>query len=106
MSSVVAVAGSGLGIDGGDHPIRGDLPSDPQRPVVAGLQVLTEDRGQQPHRLTGRLGHIGEPVEDGEQGVTVACAGVHQGVAGGLVVPVDDRLAGAAVVVTTGQHGP
>src|SRR5205085_3425793 len=36
----------GLRIDGGDDPVRGDPPRDPQRAVRTGFQVLTQDGGQ------------------------------------------------------------
>ena len=44
----------GLGVHGGDHPVLGDPPGDPERAVVGLLQVLAQHRGQQ----LGRLGHL------------------------------------------------
>jgi hypothetical protein len=45
-------------------------------------------------------------VQGGQQGIAVAGPGVDQRVPGGLVVPVDDRLAGRGVVVTIAEHRP
>ena len=48
----------GLGVDGGDHPVRGDPPGDPPPPVGAvgaldRFHVLAGDQRQQRHRLGG-----------------------------------------------------
>ena len=95
----------GLRVDGRDHPVRGHLAGNAQHPVRAGLQVLPQHRGQQPHGLRHRVGQL-LAVQGGQHRVPVPGAGVDQRVPGCLVVPVDDRLAGTGVVVTAGQQGP
>jgi hypothetical protein len=96
----------GLRVDGGDDPIGGDFAGDAQPPVVAGLKVLPEDGGQQLHRLGDRLVQVLAPGQDAEQRIPVTGPGIDQRLAGGLVVPIHDRLARAGVVVTSGKHLP
>jgi hypothetical protein len=50
------VAMAGIGVDGGDHPVGGDLTRDPEAAVRGLLQVLAGHRGQQPHGLSHRRG--------------------------------------------------
>jgi hypothetical protein len=82
----------GFGVDGGDDPVRGDLPRDAQHPAGARLQVLAQHRGEELCRLHDRFGQVLEPVEGSEEGVAVPGAGVDQGLPGRFVGPVDDRL--------------
>lgn len=47
---------AGVGVDGGDHPIRNDVPGDAPAPVGAigaldGFHVLAGDQAQKCHRL-------------------------------------------------------
>ena len=105
----VLVAGAGLvrvpglGVDGGDHPLRGHLPGDPPAPVGAvgalgRFDVLAGHQRQQPDRLRrGRpeflLGQVPQqPVRITDQGVDQPRPGVG-------VVPGDRRLARIVVVV-------
>jgi hypothetical protein len=44
---------AGIWVDGGDHPVGGDLAGDPEAAVATLLQVLAHHRRQQP----GGLGH-------------------------------------------------
>ena len=86
----------GVGVDGGDHPVRRDLAGDPPPPVGAvgalgGLDVLAGDQRQQRHRL-GRLARPSRRVarvEPGQHRQRVADQRVDQLVAGGRVVPGD-----------------
>ena len=55
------VAVTGLRIDGGDHPIRGDPPSDAEHAVVALVEVLADHGRQQLGRLGHRLGASSRP---------------------------------------------
>jgi len=48
-AGLVAVAG--LGVDGGDHPVGGDLRGDPEAAIGVLLQVLAHHGGQQPSGL-------------------------------------------------------
>ena len=94
---------SRLGVDGGDHPVRGHPPGDAPSPVGAiralgGLDILAGDQRQQRHRL-GRswaqflLGQVPE------QSQRVADQGVDQLVAGALIVPGDPRFSRPGVVM-------
>jgi hypothetical protein len=87
----------GLGVDGGDHPVFGDLAGDPPSPIgpvaaLGGLDVLPGDQRQQRHRRGGRLGQFRVP-DRGHQRVRVVHQGRDQGVLGARVIPVDLRLA-------------
>jgi hypothetical protein len=68
----------GLRVDGGDDPVRGDLPGDAEHAVGAGFQVLTQHRGEQLRRLHHRLRQVPITVKGGEQGVAVTGPGVDQ----------------------------
>ena len=88
----------GLGVDGGDHPVRGDLAGDPPPAVGAvgalgGFDVLPGDQRQQRHRLGGR-GPRSCVGQVRQQPVGVADQGVDQLVAGVAVVPGDRRFPG------------
>ena len=95
----------GLRIHGRDHPVRCHLPGDTHHAVRSGLQVLAQHRGQQLHSLRHHVRQL-LPVQGGQQHVAIPGPGVHQRVPGRLVVPVDDRLARAGVVVATGKQRP
>jgi len=74
-------------------------------PVLSGLKVLAEHGGQQLDGLSHRVRQL-PPLDHGQYRVAVPGAGVDQHLPGRGVVPVDDRLAGADVVITTGQQRP
>jgi hypothetical protein len=74
-----------------------------EHPVLVGLQVLAQDRGQQRARLLDRVGELAA-IQHGQQRVPVPSPRVDQLLAGIHIVPVDDRLDRAGVVVPTAQH--
>jgi len=100
-AGLVAVAG--LRVDQRQHPIRGDALGDDEA-AVGGLLDILADHGRQ---QLGRLGGVWAEL-DAAQGVQRPVAipeqRVHQLLAGGLIVPVADRLAGLLVVVVTQQR--
>jgi hypothetical protein len=94
----------GVGVHGGDHPILGHPPRDPERSIGAGLQVLAQHRGQQ-RRLCHRVGELAA-IQQREHREPVPGPGVDQLLAGRPVVPVDLRLAGRDVAIPARQHRP
>jgi hypothetical protein len=107
LVAVIAVGGglvavAGLGVDGGDDPIRCGPLEDPEAAVAGLLDVLAGHRRQQ----FGRLGHPGvQPLlAQGKVGpIGVADQGVHQRLPSGPVGPVTSRLARRGVVICTLQ---
>ena len=95
----------GVRVHGGDHPVLRNPTRDPERPIGAGLQVLTQHRGQQRRRLLHRLGQFAA-IQQREHREPVPGPRIDQLFAGGPVVPVDLRLAVADVVVPAAQHHP
>jgi hypothetical protein len=90
---------AGLRIDGGDHPVGGDLAGDPPRSrPLAWLDVLAGDQRQQRDRLTllGAKLDIGHSVEHGQ---CVVDQPRHQRLGGLKVVPGAHWLAWTVVVV-------
>src|SRR5215216_910651 len=100
--SLVAV--TGLRVDGGDHPVLGHPPGDPQGAVVALLQVLADHGGQQLRRLA-QFGAQLTALQHHQTRQRVAGPGVDQRLTGIGIVPVDLRLGCGGVVVTATQHG-
>ena len=95
----------GVGVHGGDHPILGHPPRDPEHVVRAFLQVLAQHRGQQRRRLPDRVGKPAT-IQQREHREPIASPGVDQLLTSGPVVPVDLRLAVAGVVVPAAQPRP
>ena len=98
------VAVTGLRVDGGDHPVLGHPPGDPQGAVVALLQILADHGGQQLRRLA-QLGAQLTALQQHQTCQRVAGPGVDQRLTGLGIVPVDLRLGCGGVVVTAPQHG-
>jgi hypothetical protein len=96
---------TGLGIDGGDDPIRGGALKDPEAPVGGLFDVLTGDGGQQRRRLDHSWGQplAPQPIVGP---VGVADQRVHQHLAGSTVGPVTGRLARRPVIVVSLQQPP
>ena len=102
-SGLVPVAG--LGVHGGDDPIRCGPLEDPKAPVRRLLDVLAGHRGQQRRRLghpriqpfapQGKVGPAGIPDQR-----------VHQRLTGRPIGPVTGRLARRPVVVLALQQPP
>ena len=103
----------GVGVDGGDHPVRRGPPGDPPPPVGAvgalgRFDVLAGHQRQQRHRF-GRLPTLGldrVEVQSVQQGEGVADQRGHQLVTGGRVVPRDRRLPGLRVVLPGQRRQP
>ena len=95
---------TGLGINGGDHPIRRDFPGDTECGIATILTVLAQDRGQQFPGLADRAGHL-PALEDAQTREPVRSEISHEQFAGRGVIPIADRFAGRAVVIITDQHG-
>ena len=99
----------GLGIHGGDHPLRGHLPGDAPASVGAigalgGFDVLPGDQRQQPDRLgRGRVEFLLGQVS--QQPVRVRDQGIHQLFASVGVVPGNRRLPRQGVVVPGAPRG-
>jgi hypothetical protein len=86
---------TGVGIDGGDHPIRRGALEDPEAPVAGFLDVLASQQRR-------RLGHPRvQPLapQGGMSPVGIPDQRIHQRLAGGPVGPVTGRLARRAVVI-------
>jgi hypothetical protein len=101
----VAIGAHGLvdvpavGVDGGDHPVRGSARRDPPAPLaVARLDVLAGDQRQQADRFAGRAIEL-ESVDSGEHDERVVDQSGHELLAGFVVVPGDAWLARIAVVM-------
>ena len=96
----------GLGVDGGDHPVLGDPAGDPEHPVLAGLEVLAQHRGQQrrglarpprPARARPAPPGTAYPSRARESINSSRAAGSSQSICGFAV---------AGVVIATRQHRP
>ena len=96
---------TGIGVNGGDDPVPGDLAGDTKPPVVALLEVLAQHRGQQFSHLDDLDGQV-PSVEHAETGEPIGGQLSDELFAGDRVVPVTRRLAARPVVVIAGQHGP
>ena len=96
---------TGLGVDRRDDPVGRDPPRDPKRPVLAPLEVLAHERGQQLRRLR-HLGRQLAAIERQQQRVGVGGERVDKRPAGVRVVVVADRLASGGVVVLAPQRPP
>ena len=93
----------GLGIHGGDHPVRHGAPGDAPAPVPAigvlgRLHVLAGDQRQQAHRVRRRLTQL-DIGQLGRQPYRITDQTVHQVGPGRLVVPGDPWFARVGVVV-------
>jgi hypothetical protein len=95
----------GVRIHGGDHPILGHPPRDPEHPLGAGLQVLAQHRGQQRRRLPHRVGELAT-IQHREHREPVPGPGVDQLLAGRPVIPVDLRLTSRDIAIPARQHRP
>jgi hypothetical protein len=93
----------GLRVDGGDNPVRGDLPRDPERPGGVLFQVLAGHGGQQRRRLRQHRAQL-PPVHGTQQRAGVAGQRVHQLLACRSILVVADRLARGHIIVVAGQH--
>jgi hypothetical protein len=96
---------AGIRVDGGDHPVDGDLARDPEPAIGALLQVLAHHHGQQP----GGLGHRRRQqaaLQDPQHRMPIPGARIHQRRPGRLVIPVDLRLGQAGVLVGAAKHRP
>jgi hypothetical protein len=71
------VAVAGVGVDGGDHPVGGDLAGDPEAAIGALLQILAHHRGQQPHGLGHRRGQRAA-LQDPKHRTRIPGARIHQ----------------------------
>jgi hypothetical protein len=97
------VAVPGIRVDGGDDPVLGHLPDDPEHPVDVLVEVLADHGGQQ----RGRLRHprLELPtVEGAQQRPRVPRRRVHQRLTGRPVLPVTDRLPGTRIAVAAAQQ--
>ena len=95
----------GLRIDGGDHPVRGDLAGDPEYPGRALLQVLARHGGQQRRSLTQHRVQL-LPVQRRQQRPGIAGQRIHQFFPRRRVVVITRRLSRGSVVVIAAQQVP
>jgi hypothetical protein len=100
---------AGLGVHGGDHPVRCGALGDAPAPVAAvgvlgRLHVLSCDQGQDTDRIRGLLTEllVGQVAQQPER---VGDQSVDQVGAGLLIVPGDAGLAGIGVVMRGALHG-
>jgi hypothetical protein len=93
---------AGLGVHGGDDPVRRHPLGDaPRALLLTGLDVLAGDERQQAHGVGLGLGEL-DAVHGGDDGPGVVHQSRHQGGLGLGVVPGAHRLAGGVVVM--GRH--
>ena len=97
------VAMAGIGVDGGDHPVGGDLTGDPEHPLAAQFQILAHHRRHQPRGLGHRRGQRAA-LKGSEHRTGILGTRIHQHRPGRLVVPVDLRLGQTGVVLAAGKH--
>jgi hypothetical protein len=98
----------GVGVDGGDDPVGGDLAGDPPAPIgpirtLGRLHVLACHQRQQRHRRLGLLVQLGV-AQRRKQRACVIHQRRHQRIPCLGVVPVDLGLARGAVVMTGAHH--
>ena len=93
----------GIRVHRGDHPVARDPTRDREHPVIAGLEVLAQHRGQQRRRLLDRLdqpaARAGPPARQ-TRPARARRSTPHEH----PVIPVNLRLADRHVLVTTRQH--
>ena len=94
----------GIGIDGGDDPVRGDPPGDPEHPGRVLLQVLAGHAGQQRPLPAPPPGPSSCPIQRRQQRIGVFGQRIDQFRPGRRVVIVAGRLARGGVVVVAAQH--
>ncbi len=92
-------------VDGGDDPVRGDPPGDPEHPGRVPFQVLAGHAGQQRRRLRQRRARL-LPVQCRRQRPGVAGQHIDQLLPGRRVVVVTRRLSRGRIVIVAGQRGP
>ena len=93
----------GLGIHGGDHPVRGDPAGDREDPVDTDVQVLAEYGRQQCARLGQDRAQLAT-IQHPEHRCAVLGQRVDQDLAGGRVVVVTDRLPRDRIVIIADEH--
>lgn len=83
--------------------VPGYLLGDPEPAVVAFLDILTGDEGEQVGRFPGRSGEL-DTVEDTRRGAGVGDQRVDQRLPGGGVIPVARRFPRRRIRIVAAQH--
>jgi hypothetical protein len=90
-------------VDGGDDPVRGDPPGDPEHPGLVLLQILTGHASQQRRRLRHPRPKF-QPIQRRQQRTGVAGQRINQFIPGRRVVIVTGRLPRGGVVIIAAQY--
>jgi hypothetical protein len=101
-TGLALVSMPGLGIHGGDHPVRRDRASDPEHALVLD-DVLTDHAGQQLCCRTDPLVEFAA-LQQGQHRHRITAAGIDQGFPSTRIVPVDLGFRGGGVVIPASHH--